>query len=130
MNVANGLSRLGFVPMVDFIAQDDGNGSYVAQWLSELPQPTDAEIAAADALPPVQVVPASVTPLQMRKALRAAGLKAQADAYSSSLSEEAQEAWEYASEIMRNDAFIEGARIALGMTSAQADDLFVLAGSL
>lgn len=75
-------------------------------------------------------VPASVTPLQMRKALRAAGLKAQADAYAASLSEEAQEAWEYATVIMRNDPFIEGARLALGMTQAQADDLFRLADTL
>lgn len=130
MSIANGLSRLGFVPLVDFIAQDDGNGPYVASWMSELSQPTDAEIAAAAALPPVVAVPVSVTPLQMRKALRAAGLKAQADAYLATLPAETQEAWEYASEIMRNDAFIEGARIALGMTSAQADDLFILADSL
>lgn len=78
----------------------------------------------------VPPVPSSVKPLQMRKALRAAGLKAQADAYAASLSEEAQEAWEYASVIMRDDPFIEGARLALGMTQAQADDLFRLADSL
>jgi len=75
-------------------------------------------------------VPLAVTPLQMRKALRAAGLKAQADAYLGTLSEEAQEAWEYCVEVRIDDAFIADAAAALGMTPGQRDNLFRLAASL
>jgi hypothetical protein len=79
--------------------------------------------------PPVPV-PASVSPLQMRKALRQAELKAAADAYLATLDEEAVEAWEYAVTILRADPFIEGARVALGMSQSEADDLFRLAATL
>lgn len=48
-NLAQRLIWLGFVPQVDFMAQDnsDGSGPFIAQWLSAEPQPTEAEIAAA-----------------------------------------------------------------------------------
>jgi len=47
---ANGLIKLGFEPEVDFVVQDnsDGNGAFIAQWFSASPQPSDAEIEAAD----------------------------------------------------------------------------------
>lgn len=75
-------------------------------------------------------VPEEVFPLQMRKALRQSGLKSAADAYLATLDEEVQEEWEYASTIRRDNPFIEGARIALGLTEEQADDLFRLAATL
>jgi hypothetical protein len=86
---------------------------------------TPAEIAAA--LPPV---PNSVTPLQMRKALRAASLKPAVDTYVATLDEEAQEAWEFCVEVNQSDPFIVSAASALGLTNKQRDDLFVLAASL
>jgi hypothetical protein len=103
------------------------NGVRVAM-SDEEQEATLAAWAAAEAAP--APVPFSVTPLQMRKALRQAGLKAQADAHLATLGEEQTEAWEYAVVILRSDPFIEGARVALGMTEAAADDLFRLAASL
>ena len=50
MSIANGLIKLGFVPEVDFICEDEGNGAYIAQWLSNLQQPSEAEIETADTL--------------------------------------------------------------------------------
>ena len=49
MITANGLNKLGFTPEVDFSLQDDsdGNGVYIAEWLSDQPQPSEAEIEAA-----------------------------------------------------------------------------------
>lgn len=79
---------------------------------------------------PPPAVPDAVTPLQMRKALRAAGLRPQVDTYLATLSEEAQEAWEYCVEVRRDDPFIADAADALGMTAEQRDDLFRLAASL
>ena len=40
----NGLIGLGFKPLVDFVAQDDGQGVYIKEWLRDKPKPTDAEL--------------------------------------------------------------------------------------
>lgn len=89
------------------------------------------EAVAAEFFPPVALpVPDSVTPLQMRKALRQLGLKAAVDAYIATLPEEVGDEWEYALAIERTNPLLQAAIPALGMTSEQADDLFRLAGSL
>ena len=46
----NGLIQLGFTSL-DFLLQDDsdGNGTYIAEWLSDKPQPSEADITTADA---------------------------------------------------------------------------------
>jgi hypothetical protein len=46
---ANGLIQLGFTPEVDFSLQNnsDGAGTFIAEWLSDQPQPSVAEIEAA-----------------------------------------------------------------------------------
>ena len=46
-----GLIQLGFEITTDFILQDDSNGSgpYIKEWKSGSPQPTQAEIEAAEA---------------------------------------------------------------------------------
>ncbi len=79
---------------------------------------------------PSLVIPRSVSPLQARKALRAAGLTDSVSAFLSIQTEEVQEAWEYCVEVLRNDAFIESARTALGLSEEEVDDLFILAASL
>ena len=50
MITANGLIQLGFTPEVDFKLQDnsDGAGIFMAEWLSASPQPSVAEIEAAE----------------------------------------------------------------------------------
>lgn len=88
------------------------------------------EAEAAFFPPYVPPVPASVTPLQMRKALRQLGLKATVDAYVATLDEEAAEEWEYALAIERGNATLQAAAAGLGMTDEQADDLFRLAASM
>ena len=47
MNLATGLTYLGFKANIDFICQDDGSGAYVKAWLSTKPKPSDAEIEQA-----------------------------------------------------------------------------------
>lgn len=46
-----GLVQLGFTTEIDFSLQDDsdGNGVYIAQWKSDQPQPSEAEIETAHA---------------------------------------------------------------------------------
>ena len=48
---ANGLQQLGFESRVDFNLQDnsDGQGPFIANWMSAQPQPSVADIEAADA---------------------------------------------------------------------------------
>jgi len=75
-------------------------------------------------------VPQSVTPLQMRKALRQLGLKATVDAYVATLDEESAEEWEYALAIERTNPQIGKAVTAMGWTTEQTDDLFRLAASM
>ena len=49
MITAEGLNKLGFKSLVDYVLQDDGSGAYVKEWLSASPQPTEAEIETAHA---------------------------------------------------------------------------------
>lgn len=75
-------------------------------------------------------VPAHITPLQARKALREAGYKAAVDQYVAGLSEAEQEEWEYATAIYRDNPIIAAGATALGLTDDQVDDLFRLGDTL
>jgi len=46
---ATGLIKLGFKPEIDFRVSDVGSGAFIDAWLSDSPQPSEAEIEAADA---------------------------------------------------------------------------------
>ena len=48
MVTLQGLERLGFVLEVDFTLRDDGDGvTYISNWSSASPQPTESEIETA-----------------------------------------------------------------------------------
>jgi hypothetical protein len=49
MITASGLIQLGFKPDVDFRVEDHGSGAFIKEWNSASPQPSEAEIEAADA---------------------------------------------------------------------------------
>ena len=49
MITSKGLERLGFNPRNDFILEDVGSGVYIAEWKSDQPQPSVAEIETAHA---------------------------------------------------------------------------------
>lgn len=82
-----------------------------------------AAIAAALVDPPAPV-PAEVTPLQMRRALNAAGLRATVEAAVAADDQETKDAWEFASTIRRDNALLAGMGTALGLTTEQIDNLF------
>ena len=48
MITAGGLIQLGFKPEVDFRVSDNGSGAVIDVWLSDFPQPSEADIEAAD----------------------------------------------------------------------------------
>lgn len=49
MITVEGLQQLGFTPEVDFSLQNDGDGTYIREWLSASPQPSVDEIETAHA---------------------------------------------------------------------------------
>jgi hypothetical protein len=71
-------------------------------------------------------VPQTVTNFQARAALLNAGLFEQVNEALMSLpiSSTERQAWEYANELTRNGALVNSVAEALGLTSAQLDDLF------
>lgn len=79
--------------------------------------------------PPVPV-PGAMTPLQARRALRAAGLKEAVEGYIATLPEETRETWEYAISIERDHPIILGCAAALNLTGEQIDNLFRLGVTL
>jgi len=74
-------------------------------------------------------VPEQVTPLQARRALRAAGLFDAVAGWVAQQDADTQDAWEYATVIERDNALLAGAAAALGMTEEQIDQLFILAAT-
>jgi hypothetical protein len=69
-------------------------------------------------------VPESVTPLQARKALRSAGLLPQVQEAMDAAGDEAQDEWEYALEVRRDNPLLISVATDLGLDSEGIDDLF------
>ncbi len=87
-------------------------------------------IEPEDGTPIWTPVPASVSPLQARKALRILGLMPMVKAFLANADEEIVEAWEFATAIDRDNGFIAFVGGELGMNSYQIDDLFRIAATL
>lgn len=115
-------SKTGIITLVDDIDRARirvlKNGEDVAQ--------AAAEFFTNTALP----VPISVTPLQMRKALRHSGLKPLVDGFLATIDEEALEEWEYATAIDRKNPTIAMAAGLISLKDEQVDDLFRLASEM
>lgn len=108
-------------------------------WDGQGPAPIDGQLIPeeqAEGLPspplPPPHVPESVPAHHLRRALRAAGMLAAVKSYMDALpdDDEMRESWEYAPYFRRDAVGIEAARVALGLTSAQVDALFVAAGQV
>jgi hypothetical protein len=72
----------------------------------------------------------SVTPLQIRRALRTVGLLDDITSFVEAAPVEVREAWEYAIQIDRDNALIAAAAEAIGATAEDVDNLFRLAATL
>ena len=84
--------------------------------------------------PPSKLVPSTLTMRQARLALLHAGLLSEVDAAINSLSEPYRSAakieWEYGGVVDRSSGLVPAMGVALGMTEAQIDDLFIEAAKL
>lgn len=77
-----------------------------------------------------KLVPEQVLMTAAREALIDAGLLWAVNTYMQTLSEKDQVWWDYSVSISRKFPLVESARIALGMTSEQIDQLFIAAGEI
>jgi hypothetical protein len=80
--------------------------------------------------PPPEPVPEAVTPRQARLALLGAGLLDTVEATIAAGSRADQITWEFAVDVRRDYSMIANLGTALGLTSAQIDDLFRTAATL
>ena len=71
-----------------------------------------------------------VSPLQARRALAQAGLRQAVEDWVAAQPQDVRDAWDYATQIRRDDPLIVAAGAALSLTQAQVDELFVLAETL
>jgi nucleotide-binding universal stress UspA family protein len=78
------------------------------------------------------VVPATITPLQIRLVLSAQGLRDDAEAIvaATETPQSIKDSWEYATIVERNNADLLAMAAILGLTDDQIDDLFIQAVSL
>lgn len=89
----------------------------------------DAWAASQQEETPLTQVPESVTPRQIRWALNASGLRATVEGAVANADQDTRDAWEFSNEIRRDNPLLNSLAAAMGMTSAQLDDLFKLADS-
>jgi len=98
----------------DPVASTPGSVTLTAQ------QKTDA-----DAWTAAQSVPEKVSPKRFRMALnQIEGLRAQVEAAVSAADQDTQDAWQYATVVRRDDAYVNALGTALGLTSDEIDDIF------
>lgn len=81
--------------------------------------------------PPQQqtIVPAEVTIRQAELALREAGYLAAVESWVTTLDGELEIYWKRSQTVRRDHAFVESARVELGLTQQQMDQLFILAAT-
>ncbi|WP_374632833.1 hypothetical protein [Ferrovibrio sp.] len=118
---ADALLAQGGVRPDAFSFESDQCWRDVSNWI------VDSVNQTANYVEPSPMVPLSVTPLQARKALRAANLMSAVKSYIELQSEAVQEEWEFASEVRRDNATLLAAAAALDLTENQLDSLFVAA---
>jgi hypothetical protein len=81
-----------------------------------------------DAPPPE--VPFSISALQARKALRAAGLREAVEEWVQAQDAAIIDEWEYATQVERTNTWLSAGAASLGLTEEQIDGLFILGATL
>jgi hypothetical protein len=108
------------------------DGGVPAAWEASRMAPAEAPrwwagVARDAPAPPAPPVPLSISPLQARRALLAAGLLDDVEAALAEAPRETQLAWEYAVEVRRDDPMLITVAAALGLSAEQVDALFLAA---
>lgn len=102
-------------------------------WVDGVPyviQKIGEEVPEGASLIPPEAIPSVVSMRQARLALLQAGLLASVNTTVASGSEADKIAWEYATEVRRDDVLVQNLSVSLGLTSDQLDTLFTTAFNL
>jgi hypothetical protein len=75
-------------------------------------------------------IPTSVTPRQIRQALTRAGLRASLETTISQSDQDTKDWYEFATEFRRDSPVVAAMGVVLGVSTADLDNLWILAGSL
>lgn len=118
---------MGYIDGLGSYYQGDRQGNDIE--VPDRPNPTDIWDGEAWQPGPMPV-PSAVTPLQARRALRAAGLLAKVNEAAIAAGGDVQLAWEYSATVERASPFVAALAGALQLTSGQIDDLFREAAQL
>lgn len=99
--------------------------------LVDVGDPVPVGAVLASSLPSAApVVPRSLTPRQIRRALSLMGYREQVEAAVAAGSLELQDAWHHALEFLRDDPMVIAMLEAVGATSQQGDQLWTLGHTL
>lgn len=128
------LASMGHTLDVDYLLHHESNTSVRLEWLSQAPQPTEAEIEAAAPAALAAAARAAIKPVtrrQMLTALHRAGLLETIQAAVAASGDiELQIAFDESQEFQRNNPFLATMAAALGKTDAEVDAIFALAATL
>lgn len=116
------LHQPGQRPLYVFADAPDSRPGWIASTVEE------CESIAANVAPD-DMVPDTVSPWQMRRALNQLKLRDSVEAAVAAADQDTKDGWDYALEIRRDNPLINGMASGLGMTAAQLDELFLLAAS-
>lgn len=111
--------------------RNDGEGDYIASWNHPtLEQPTQEQLDAVVIDPNAPIVPASVTPRQVRLLLLQQGLLSSVEAMIAQQDEATRITWEFATEFRRDNPLLARLAANLGLSEPQIDQFFIAASSL
>lgn len=105
--------------------------AYPWNWLDlATPEDLKAHGIAVEELPDPVVIPRSITPRQARLALNAAGLLDKVEQAVAASDKSVQIAWDFATEINRDDPIIAAMKDSLGISDDALDEMFKSAVAL
>jgi hypothetical protein len=108
-----------------------GRKENVIEWDGKTPFALPGKTIKPDDGSPIWApVPAEVSPVQARKALRRAGLIDAVNTHIATLGGDDQDTWEYADSIHRDNPILAAVASSLSLSETQLDDLFRLAATL
>ena len=90
----------------------------------------DGQVQQKPVVSAEQIVPASISPMQIRMALTQINLRQAVEDVVASGDQDLKDWWEFSTVFLRNHARVEAMRQALGVSDAQVDQIWILGASL
>lgn len=131
MQIYPALTQLDFITVITLQNDSDGRGDYIAKWEHpNYPRPTDEQLGSIPDKPYIPI-PQHVPMWAVRTVLQSDNLFDQADALVKASTDNAlKNVWEYGNFADRNSNAVNSLATAIGLTSAQVDQMFIDANNL